>query len=206
MAMKSQKRKKSSKGQTRLMRASTCHSREGGNPGSIVPAHTPFHRNTATSAFVILAAAVMMYSFFSVVQAQSILKHEAPQCEGFVACTKLFFNNLWITLTGNPTPASIAQTPPGGNPVPAGVAVNKVEKTTTLIEAGPIPSQPAGGNNLILQPYGTDHVIIGQGTPDPQYKLDVFGSIRGERFQGRELKVDNSVNAGYVSAERGMTT
>src|SRR3989338_7670034 len=126
MAKKSPQRKKSTLRKVKSSslsssrrRGSSCHFRshaggEHGNPVNTVSVHAPFHRNATTSVFVILAAAVMMYSFFSVVQAQSILKHEAPQCEGFVACTKLFFNNLWTTLTGNPTPSSTAQVVPGG--------------------------------------------------------------------------------------------
>ena len=153
----------------------------------------------------------MMYSFFSVVQAQSLLKREAPQCQGFAACTKLFFNNLWTTLTGNPTPSSTAQTlPSGGNPVQQDTKLIKVGTTEKLLRVDPVytPSKDSTGKSLILQPLGRDNVVVGSGSgardEDRMYKLYVNGWTYAQQFKGNGLELSGSAMVKNLFSESSI--
>ncbi len=191
--------------------------------------HTPSRNNS--TFFATLLVGVLVFSFFSVASAQSILARQAPQCEGFMQCTGLFFNNLWSTLTGSPIASSNAQfgDPTSGFeqgtiPIPPGDAgsieraalggVTTTEDTLQQLQVEEIhtpsdgPTAGPGGrekHDLILQPNMDN---VGIGGPPGNYNLNVFGwqGIYADKYTGSSLNITGMANVGTLIAQYSIKT
>ncbi len=186
-----------------------------------------FDMRNASIAVIVL---VLAFSIFSIANAQTLLKKDPSSCEGFWNCTSMYFESLWQTLAGNPTASTNAQISSGipefgGVPPPApadpvsqdqsgvvvsGTSVKQIswepiyEGTSTAPMGSGSPG--ASSHSLILQPNGTDTVVIGQGQTSQQYKLDIFGMMRAQAIEGSWMTLTGGANVSSLSASYSIST